>query len=140
MRIQCKCVFTPLVALALGALASGCGGSSDGPKLNAVSGVVTFDGEPIKEGRILFRALGAGGRSYSAPIANGAYDVKAEAGPVAVEVTASRLVPGKVDRSNPVPEPAGEMYIPKRYSGPETTLKAEVKPGGNTLPFALTTK
>ena len=140
MRLDLRnCLLTPLVALTLGALVPGCG-DPDGPKLNAVTGAVTFDGEPVKEGRILFRQLGAGGRSYSGLIVNGSYEVKAEAGPVAVEVTASRLIPGKMDRSNPVPEPAGEMYIPKRYSGPATTLKAEVKPGGNTLPFALTTK
>jgi hypothetical protein len=124
------------VGVCLAALAAGCS-SSDGPRLYPVSGTVTFENEPVKEGRILFRAAGPNGRSYSAPIADGAYQLEAEAGEAAVEVTASRLIPGKFDRSNGTPEPVGEMYIPAKYNT-ATTLTAEVTAGSNTIPFDLT--
>jgi hypothetical protein len=59
---------------------------------------------------------------------------------VKVEITASRLVPGKFDNSNGTPEPMGEMYIPKKYNS-QTTLEAEVKSSGdNALPFELVSK
>jgi hypothetical protein len=117
----------------------GCGGGGDGPKLYPVTGKVTFNGEPVKEGRVLFRMQGAGGRSYSAAITDGTYNLKSEAGSAAVEITASRIIPGKFDKSNGTPEPVGEMYIPKMYNS-ATTLKAEVKPESNTIPFDLTGK
>jgi hypothetical protein len=119
--------------------AAGCGGGGDGPKLYSVSGKVTLDGEPVKEGRILFRMTGGNGRSYSAPITDGSYELKSEAGSAAVEITASRIIPGKIDKSNGTPEPVGEMYIPKKYNS-ETTLKADVKESSNTIPFELTSK
>src|SRR5690606_23163415 len=33
----------------------GCGAGADGPPMYAVSGLVTFDGQPVEKGRILFR-------------------------------------------------------------------------------------
>jgi hypothetical protein len=134
-------VFTPargvLVACLTVALA-GCGGG-DGPKLYPVSGTVTYNGEPLKEGQIVYRLTGASGRSYSGPITDGTYKLESEPGPAAVEITAYREVPGKLDRSNGDPVPLREMYIPQKYNR-ATTLKAEVKPGSNTDKFELTGK
>ena len=127
------------LAACLALAAAGCG-RGEGLELYPVSGTVTFNGEPVKDGRIQFKMAGPGGRSYSAPIADGTYELEAEAGEAAVEITASRIVPGKVDRSNPgSEEPVGEMYIPKKYNA-ATTLKANVKEGSNDIPFELTSK
>jgi hypothetical protein len=118
----------------------GCSSGPAGPQEYPVSGTVTLDGTPVESGRILFRKIGEGERAYGGEITNGNYAFTSEAGKVKVEITASRLMPGKFDNSNGTPEPVGEMYIPKKYNS-QSTLEAEVKPSGdNTLPFELVSK
>ena len=124
------------VAVCWAALVAGCS-SEAGPKLHTVSGTVKFDGQPLKEGRITFQMTGPGGRSYTGPITDGAYKVQAEAGSARVEIIASRPIPGKFDKSNGTPEQMGEMYIPKKYNS-ASTLKADIKPESQEIPFDLT--
>lgn len=126
-----------LVMLAVAA--AGCGGGNKGPALYKVSGAITFDGTPIEEGRIQFRKTEGDGRAYGGEIKNGSYSLQCEAGKMSVSVTASRIIPGKFDKSNPddEPQPVGEMYIPKKYND-NTELTAEVKPSANDIPFTLT--
>lgn len=126
-----------LFAVFLAAL--GCGGAPEGPALYSVSGEVTFDGEPIKDGRITFRQTDPPRKAFSSEIVDGEYDLQAEAGSMEVIVIASRPIPGKFDNSNGTPEPVGEMYIPKKYND-QTILTATVKEGGNEIPFDLTSK
>ncbi len=124
-------------AAAVALAAAGCG--SGGGKLHKVTGKVTFEGEPVKEGRILFRAAGGDQRAYSGPITDGTYELTCEPGPVRVEVTASRVIPGKFkkgENGEPEPIPVAEMYIPARYNT-SSTLTAEVKSGSNDIPFDL---
>lgn len=118
--------------------AIGCGGD-EGPATYPVTGNVTFDGAPVEEGRIQFTPV-SGARSFAAEIKNGQFSLEAEPGQMKVEITASRLIPGKFDTSNPddEPQPVGEMYIPAKYNA-ETELEAEVTASGpNTFDFALT--
>ncbi len=130
-------ISTHALIICISLFAVGCGGDK-GARQYAISGIVKFDGEPIKEGRITFRkADGPAGQSFSGPITDGAYDLKAEPGAMVVEIIASRLIPGKFDKSNGTPEPVGEMYIPKKYNA-ATTLKANVEAKSNTIPFELT--
>jgi hypothetical protein len=118
-------------------IGTGCGGGSGGPKLYKVTGSVSYNGEPIKEGRIVFRKSGSpSGQSYSAPIADGNYSLESEAGAMVVEITGSRIIPGKFDKSNGTPEPLGEMYIPAKYNS-ATKLTATVESKTNTIPFQL---
>lgn len=129
-----------LCALCLGisiTMVSGCG--SNGPRTHTISGEVTFDGQPIKEGRILFRNTEGDGKAYSATITDGKYELECETGKMQVEVTASRIIPGKFDNANGVPEPVGEMYIPKQYNT-ETTLNADVSSSERTFNFELKSK
>ena len=126
-------------ACAVAGLIAGCGGEA-GPEMHRVTGQVTYDGQPVENGRITFRKTGDDGKSFATEIKGGGYELEAEAGAMAVEITASRLIPGKFDNSNGTPEPVGEMYIPKKYNA-ATTLTAEVTPAGpNEFPFALTAK
>ena len=116
---------------------AGCGPS--GLDLEPVTGTVTFDGQPIPEGRIQFRAVDGDQRAFSGLITNGQYEIEAQPGRMIVEVRASRIIPGKYDESNPDEKaPVGEMYIPARYNS-QTELTAEVPAGGiQQLNFALT--
>lgn len=130
--------FTGLVGLLV--VAAGCGGSSNGLDTYPVSGTVTFDGTPIEKGRITFRDASANGRAFSAEIDNGSYELESEAGTMTVTIIASRIIPGKFGTEEGTKDPAGEMYIPKKYND-ETTLKAEVTADGdNTFPFDLKSK
>lgn len=122
-------------AVLVAAVATGC--SPGGSQLYTVSGKVTFENEPVKDGRITFKMGGPAGKAYSTEIKDGAYTAQVEPGPAVVEITASRLIPGKFDTSNGTKEPVGEMYIPGKYNT-STQLKAEVKPQSNDIPFALT--
>lgn len=124
-----------LCALALALTAAGCGGG--GPV--TVTGQVTFDGKPVEDGRITFRQVAGDKKVFSGAISNGSYSLQCEPSKVAVEVTASRLIPGKFDRSNGTPEPVGEMYIPAKYNS-ATTLTADVSPSNRTIPFELKSK
>ncbi|MFG0262992.1 MAG: hypothetical protein ACF788_11425 [Novipirellula sp. JB048] len=119
-------------------LSVGCGGGSD-LDLHPVTGTVTFDGEPIPEGRVQFRALEGDQRSFAGKIENGAYSVETFTGPMRVEVRASRLIPGKFDEtSNPGEKtPVGEMYIPEKYNS-RSELSADIPAGGDVVNFDLT--
>lgn len=128
--------FTTLFALLAATTILGCGTS--GLNTHPVSGKVTFDGQPISEGRIQFRSMGSDPRAFSAEIKNGQYQMEALAGKVRVEITASRPVPGKFDGAEEGEKtPVGEMYIPARYNS-QSELTAEVTPGKNELNFDLT--
>lgn len=137
-------VLALVAAVFLSANGVGCGGGGEqGPALYSVKGNVTFDGTPIEKGRIQFRVAEGEGRAYSAEIADGAYQLKTEAGKMNVEVTASRIVPGKFSEPaspDEEPQPLGEMYIPENYNT-QTTLEAEVKASDdNEIPFTLTSE
>ncbi|MDQ3333262.1 MAG: hypothetical protein M3552_21880 [Planctomycetota bacterium] len=128
-----------MVALAISTAGLlGCGRGDDGPALYPVTGKVTFDNQPIAEGRVVFRKLDGDQKAFSSEIRDGVYELTVEPGKMSVEVLASRPVPGKFDHSNGTPEPVGEMYIPEKYNS-KTTLQAEVTvDGDNEIPFALT--
>lgn len=116
---------------------AGCSGSEDGPSLYRVSGEVTYDGKPIENGTILFRNTGSDGRAYQGEIKNGKYDLKSEAGSMRVEITGSRVIPGKFKEVNPgEKDPVSEMYVPAKYNS-KTTLEAKVEEKSNEIPFNL---
>lgn len=120
-------------------ISAGCGGSSDGPALYHVTGTVTFAGEPVKSGRIQFRADEGAGTAYSAEITDGEYELEAVPGKMKVEIIASREVPGKMGEAaspDEKPVPVMEMFIPEKYNT-KSTLVAEVTEGKNTIPFSL---
>ncbi len=136
--------FRPLMMSIIGSLVLvGCGGDEEGPVLHAVSGTVSLDGEPVQDGRIQFRTKTPEAKAYSAAITNGEYEVQTEAGSMSVEITASRIVPGKFGESASPDEPApplSEMYIPEQFNS-KTTLTADIEAGAdNTVPFDLTSK
>lgn len=117
----------------------GCNSQPAGPEMYEVSGNVTFDGAPLKEGRIRFRLTSGDQRAFEAEISDGQYSLETTAGSMQVEVRASRIVPGKFEQASPdeEPQPVGEMYIPEKYNA-KTELSAEVSAGGeNTFSFDL---
>jgi hypothetical protein len=125
--------FARCVALLLLAIAPlGCGGS--GPETYPVSGTVTFDGQPVPDGDILFVPADGKGLPDPGKIENGEFSFDAKPGPKRVEIEASRQT-GPVDTSMGMAP--RQPYIPACYNT-ETTLTAEVTPDGpNEFDFPL---
>lgn len=116
----------------------GCGGPSDAPTRVPVSGEVTFDGEPIAQGDIIFRPEMEGGVTDAAKIKDGKYEMEVVPGKYRVEIRALREVgPAKTLDSGEA-GPNLEPYIPENYND-KSDLSAEVKESGND-PFNFTLK
>lgn len=125
-------------AVWLALAAAGC--APAGPTYYDVAGTVTFDGEPIPEGSIVFLpaddpALPPVGGN----IVEGKYAIKAYSGSFHVKIFASRENPEKT-----IETPGGEdivirdQYLPERYNE-KTELTADVAPvNPNAIDFELT--
>jgi hypothetical protein len=119
----------PILILAV----SGCG-PGDGKV--SVTGKVTFDGNPMSDGYVIFTPEG-GGPPAAGPILNGEFALSAIPGNHRVEIEASRFVGPK----NPVMglQPR-EQYVPSRYNS-ASTLRQEVKlQDNNVFDFSLSSK
>jgi hypothetical protein len=98
----------------------------------AVSGTVTFDGQPLTAGQIVFEPT-SGGRLGIAQISNGAYNMPAIQGPTAgkyvVRITANRASGRKIKagggRDTQALVDQNEQFIPAKYNN-ESELTAEV--------------
>lgn len=129
--------------LILGLLAvSGCGGPSDGFERFPVQGAITLDGKPLKSGTVMFIAQQQGA-SGSADVADGAFQLAGadglSPGSYRVEVYSiqptGKKVPSADDPATLVEETAN--LVPKQYNT-QSTLKAEVPPGGPKEPLTFT--
>jgi len=130
-----------LVCLALGL--TGCGGpDEDLPQTVSVSGVVTFDGEKLTEGTVMFHPQGGKGHPATGEIGeNGIYTLstfEAEDGAVAgnhivtVQIFPKGANPGFEDQA------PGYVPIPKKYTSPDTSdLLVSVNEGANNIPIEL---
>jgi hypothetical protein len=109
----------------------GCGGETSVP----ISGTVTWKGEPIPEGDILFVPPEKAGVPDPGKIRDGKFAFRAQPGAKRVRIHASRPKPG----IDPVMQaPQREPYIPDCYNA-KTVLTAEVKADGpNEFHFDLT--
>jgi hypothetical protein len=96
-----------------------------GPKKFKVTGTVTFDGQPVDSGEIIFVPEEKELAPDSGKIKKGSFTAQVTAGKKRVQIRASRLVPGM---SNPM-GPVREDYIPARYNS-QSELTAEVTPNG----------
>ncbi len=107
----------------------GCGGGGDTVK---VTGTVLFDGQPVEQGDIIFRAAD-GSAADAAKIEGGLYHLETKPGSKRVEINATR------ESATPAPDglPTLENYIPKQYNQ-ASTLTAEVTDSGkNDFSFEL---
>lgn len=128
--------------LALTALI-GCNSADSGRA--SISGKVTFDGQPLQSGEIVFEPQGTG-RLGIAQIVDGAYQMPAQQGPTPgkylVRITANRPT-GKAVQ--PAADPSGrssgvsyEQYIPAKYNEKSTTTVEITAEPTAVHDFALT--
>lgn len=110
----------------------GCGPAD--PVRVPVSGTVTWQGQPVVQGDIVFEADGELPAADAGKIVNGEYTLKATLGPKKVRIHASR--------EDEVEDPVMKAKVRKPYIPPEynatTKLSAEVKAGTeNKFDFTL---
>lgn len=118
-----------LLLLIAAPIMAGCG--SGGPGEYAVTGTVTFDGQPVEQGEIRFLPADMQGTPYAGQITNGKFECRVTEGQKRVEINATR------ESATPAPDglPNFESYIPAAYNS-ESKLTAEIK-GNDTLTFDL---
>lgn len=135
------------VAFAGWLVVGGLAGCNQGPRTMRIWGQVTFDGQPIEEGDIVFfPSSDTNAPSTGGPIVKGAYDVAADQGPIAggsyrVEIKGL----GKPRKYTPNASGEGpfievrDNFVPAKYNR-ETTLTVTVsdKPAENRHYFTLT--
>ncbi len=131
-RAKARSAIWAYACLSVFASVLGCGG---GPETCTVTGAVTFNGQPVPEGSILFVPEDGKGVPDPGTIRDGRYTARVKPGPKRVEIRATRET-GKVD---PIMGAAPrESYIPACYNT-ETILQAEVTKGGeNAFDYPLT--
>ncbi len=136
VRIRSQLV---VCSIAILLLATGCQ-KTDQPPLGTVHGVVTLDGQPLPNAIVYFSPDGGGRVSQDMTDANGEFDLVyigstlgAKTGPHSVRITTA--YDGFDEASGQTVE--RPELVPKRYNGTQTELKAEVKPGRNTINFDL---
>ncbi|MFK7777010.1 MAG: hypothetical protein QM501_02655 [Gimesia sp.] len=125
-----------------------CSGSGKEIERAAVSGTVTYDGEPLAEGSIQFLpdVNSAGkplsGKAVQAIISDGAYSLNADEGPTVgmnkIMVNASKKT-GKFQNFDGKKTEITKPFIPAKYNV-DSTLKFDVRADGNTADFALEAK
>ena len=120
--------------LSFSIFAVGCGSSTgDLPPMFEVTGSVTFDGEPLESGSIVFDSADGQSTPVGGSVENGTYKVEAPPGRKVVRISASRET-GEKDMYG---ETITESYIPPRYNT-ESELERTVEPGGeNEFDFEL---
>lgn len=99
----------------------------------AVSGTVTFDGEPVEDGQVAFEPL-AGGEMEFGVITDGKYSIPSEfglkSGKYLVRITADRNAHKKAERTSFTTEDDSldiyEQFLPARYNT-GSQLKVEIE-------------
>lgn len=133
LRIVCALV------LASSVLVSGCGGGD----ADAVSGAVTYNGEPIEDGYITFSPID-GGNSFGAKVVNGQYAAQnAQAGKFTVlvqgnrteQVPKSREEAERLAKAQAGKAPQSPNYIPENAEGNGEIV--EITGSEQTLDLAL---
>lgn len=124
-------------------LFAGCGDSSRQP----IEGVVTFEGNPLETGNILFiPQQGTPGPTAGATIENGEFTVSGDKGVLAgkfrVEITAVRpSTTNKIfDYETRQMVNVPEQFIPARYNEKSKLIAEVAASGPNRFDFSLTSK
>jgi len=129
-------ILPALVAAGVGWACPGCG-----PRTFPITGAVTFDGEPVAAGTIVFEPADGRGPTAGGIVAAGRYEVAAPTpGKKRVRIFATRST-GRMVPADPVPNSPlveeTEPYIPDTYNA-RTTLECSVlEQGPNVCDFHL---
>jgi hypothetical protein len=132
MRDGCWCA---LVAAAL--VLEGC---STGPATGTVTGDVTFDGQPIKDGRITFVPIDGQGQTGGGAIKDGKFEAQnVPVGTMKVEINGNKLTGKKIKAYDTPESPVSDEIVelvPPRYNF-NSEIKLDVKRGSQSVKYDL---
>ncbi|QDU36242.1 hypothetical protein Mal4_05260 [Maioricimonas rarisocia] len=121
-------------------LAVGCGGTSDQPELGEVTGVVTLDGEPLADARVVFSPVEGGQSSEATTDAQGKYALVYRGEQMGAKIGEHKVFVSTFEEAvlDDFGKPTGgrEELVPEQYNR-SSTLTVEVKPGDNEIPLDL---
>lgn len=128
-----------VLALAISLLHAGC---NQGPAVGTITGDVTFDGQPVKDGHILFTPLDGNGQTGGGPLREGKFKAeKVPVGKMKVELHGNKVI-GKRKAydtpTSPWEDDVTELLPPKYNFKSELTL--EVKRGSQDVKYDLKSK
>lgn len=131
---SCTAVMFSL-ALAVSLIGGCSNGSADGTV--AVSGNITFDGQPLSSGKIILEPMEPGGRPYAGSIHDGHFQMYASPGQKVVRITSTRYeAPQGLSKKAKTSMEVGMtqtipvQFVPKRYNQ-QSELKIEIDEAGN---------
>ena len=130
--------FNAILILCLCLTHLGCSKEKAEPNRYAVSGTVTLNGQPLKEGRIYFKTVETGAND-GADIKDGKFAGQSEAGPKRVEVSSLRTVPIKGAKP-PMPTESKEETLPAKYNQQSTLTATVTESGPNEFKFEVKSK
>src|SRR5437763_12670766 len=129
------------VGIAAAGLLGLAGGCSSEPAKASVTGEVTLDGQPLKQGLIRFVPADGKGPTADAPVADGRFSAQVPAGEKRVEISAPKVVGRTKMFDTPdskVVEETGEL-LPAHYNV-RSTLTWTVAAGPQAKKFELKSK
>jgi hypothetical protein len=117
-------------------------GCSSDTKHGIVTGMVSFDGQPLKSGNIRFDPADGHSATADAMITDGKFSATVPPGEKRVSITAPKIIGTKkvYETPNSPTVDLTEEMLPKRYNA-QSELKVTVKLGNQELPaFDLKSK
>jgi hypothetical protein len=111
------------------------------PTTGVVTGTVTVDGSPAKEGSIAFFPVNRKSSTAGAAIIDGKYTATVPLGQAKVEIRVPKVVGQKklYDTPDSPIKPLMDESLPAKYND-ASELTLDVKPGENEQDYDLTTK
>lgn len=120
---------------------SGCGGGSDKPETGNVTGIVTLDGQPLPNARVVFAPEAGGQSSEAITDEQGKYELIYRGDETGAKVGRHTVYVSTFEEStlDDSGKPMGGKpeLVPEKYNT-STELSVEVEPGENDLPLTLT--
>ena len=114
---------------------AGCGPTEPERETAPVAGKVTYQGQPLKLGTVMFQPS-SGAFTLTQIQPDGTYSLQAVIGPNQVLIVSREEGQSAVE-GQPHTRQATKHFIPEKYGMPNSTLKFEVKAGRNTADFTL---
>jgi hypothetical protein len=102
----------------------GCG---PGDGLIDIRGMVTYDGQPLKKGTLMFQPAGGNGPTAAAIVANGKYSVKVGPGQKQVRIEGFKIL-------------GQEHYIPNDPTSPMVDIQEQILPARYNTQSSLTSE
>jgi hypothetical protein len=113
------------------------GGCSRGPAQSKVTGNVTYQGQPVAQGEIIFADDRGGVAPAFATIADGRYELQTVAGKKTVRITASKETGKMIEGAMGAKFPERIDLIPPKYNTASTLVRTVEANGECVLDFPL---